>query len=528
MSGAAGGGIFVSYRRQDTDHLAGRLYDRLADRFGEDRVFMDVDKIEPGVDFAEEISQAVAACQVLVAVVGPAWLTATDERGRRRLDDPGDFVRLEIETALTRDVRVIPVLAQGAVMPGQDDLPERLAGLARRNALVIRHESFRSDAGRLVAAIEQVLALAPGLAPSPVALDAQGSRRSDLTRAARLLTDAEYIASSLTDKALKAWALSDIAQVLAAVGSDRAARLLTDAEAIARSLPKESSQAEVLSRIAQALGAVDSDQAARLLTDAEAIARSLTKESLQALVLSRIAQVVAATDPDRAARLLTDAEDIARPLIHTFDPSPAKVLSSIVEALSALDSDRAARLLTDAEDIARSLTDDPAKVEVLSDIAQLLAATDPNRAARLVTDAEGIARSPFFFKSWTVSGLSHIAQTLAATDPERAAQLLIDAEAIVRSRTNDEPSKNWALSRVAQVLAATDPDRAEDIARSLTDDEPLQASVLSRVAQVVAATDPDRAARLLAEAVYIARSLTDESEKAEVLSDIVQALEGFT
>jgi TIR domain len=103
---------------KDTDHLAGRLYDRLADRFGEDRVFMDMDKIEPGVDFAEEISQAVAACQVLVAVVGPAWLTATDERGRRRLDDPGDFVRLEIETALTRDVRVIPVLAQGAVMPG--------------------------------------------------------------------------------------------------------------------------------------------------------------------------------------------------------------------------------------------------------------------------------------------------------------------------------------------------------------------------------------------------------------------------
>ncbi|HEY0999870.1 MAG TPA: hypothetical protein VGD83_09545 [Streptosporangiaceae bacterium] len=75
------------------------MYDRLADRFGEGRVFMDVDTIEPGVDFAEEISRAVAACQVLVAVVGPAWLTATDKRGRRRLDDPGDFVRLEIETA---------------------------------------------------------------------------------------------------------------------------------------------------------------------------------------------------------------------------------------------------------------------------------------------------------------------------------------------------------------------------------------------------------------------------------------------
>jgi hypothetical protein len=161
VPGAEDGGIFISYRRQDSDHLAGRLYDRLADRFGEGRVFMDVDTIEPGVDFAEEISRAVAACRVLVAVVGRAWLTATDKRGRRRLDDPDDFVRLEIEAALGRGVRIIPVLAQGAVMPGRDDLPESLAGLARRNALFIRHESFRSDAGRLVAAIERVLA-APG------------------------------------------------------------------------------------------------------------------------------------------------------------------------------------------------------------------------------------------------------------------------------------------------------------------------------------------------------------------------------
>ena len=117
---------------------------------------MDVN-IEPGVDFAEEISRALTACQVVVAVVGPAWLTATDESGRRRLDDPDDFVRLEIETALAYGVRVIPVLAHGAVMPGRDDLPESLAGLAHRNALFIRHESFRSDVGQLVAAIERVL-----------------------------------------------------------------------------------------------------------------------------------------------------------------------------------------------------------------------------------------------------------------------------------------------------------------------------------------------------------------------------------
>src|SRR5215469_947704 len=155
MPGVGGGGIFVSYRRRESSYPAGRLYDRLADRFGEGQVFMDVDAIEPGVDFAEEISRAVTACKVLLAVIGPHWLTATDEQGRRRLDDPDDIVRLEIEAALARDVRVIPILVEGTVMPGRKDLPESLAGLARLNAPSMRHETFRSDAGRLVTAIER-------------------------------------------------------------------------------------------------------------------------------------------------------------------------------------------------------------------------------------------------------------------------------------------------------------------------------------------------------------------------------------
>jgi hypothetical protein len=181
MTVAKSGGIFVSYRRQETNHLAGRLADRLADRFGERQVFMDVDAIQPGLDFAEEIFRAVTACQVLLAIIGPDWLTITDERGRRRLDDRDDIVRLEIEAALARGVRVIPILVEGAVMPGRDDLPDTLASLARRQALSLRHESFRSDTGRLVTAIEPILAPAP----SPVA-------------------DAERLADSNTDEFLKA------------------------------------------------------------------------------------------------------------------------------------------------------------------------------------------------------------------------------------------------------------------------------------------------------------------------------------
>jgi len=139
-----------------------------------------VDAIEPGVDFAEKIFRAVAACKVLLAIIGPTWLTVADERGHRRLDDPNDIVRLEVEAALARSVLVIPILVEGTVMPTRQDLPESLADLARRNALPIRHESFRSDAGRLVTAIERVLPI-PGTAAEPTHVYNTDALRDDVT-----------------------------------------------------------------------------------------------------------------------------------------------------------------------------------------------------------------------------------------------------------------------------------------------------------------------------------------------------------
>ena len=127
-----------------------------------------MDTIEPGTDFAQAIAGAVATCAVLLAIIGPHWLTVADEMGRRRLEDPDDIVRLEIEAALARDVRVIPVLVEGAVMPQRQDLPESLAGLLRRHAFVMRHESFRSDVERLIASIEAVAGpLRPQAHPAP-------------------------------------------------------------------------------------------------------------------------------------------------------------------------------------------------------------------------------------------------------------------------------------------------------------------------------------------------------------------------
>jgi hypothetical protein len=159
MPDDAGRGIFVSYRRSDSSYLAGRLSDRLIDRFGADEVFIDVETIEPGADFGAEIRRAMATCKVLLAVIGPRWLDATDDHGRRRLDDPDDIVRLEIEAALSRGVWVIPILMDGAVMPARYDLPGALAALADRNAVPVRHDSFRIDAGRVIGVIERVLSV---------------------------------------------------------------------------------------------------------------------------------------------------------------------------------------------------------------------------------------------------------------------------------------------------------------------------------------------------------------------------------
>ena len=151
------GRIFISYRRTETRHLAGRLFDRLAAQFGPDAVFMDVDTVQPGADFAETIDQAIASCDVFIAMIGPGWTTETDSNGRRRLGGDGDYVTLEVQTALNREILVIPVLVDNAEMPRADDLPPSLRKLARRNAVRLDHETFSTDVHRLIRAISEAL-----------------------------------------------------------------------------------------------------------------------------------------------------------------------------------------------------------------------------------------------------------------------------------------------------------------------------------------------------------------------------------
>jgi TonB family protein len=149
--------IFVSYRRNDSQGEAGRLFDDLVTHFGEQKVFMDVAGIEAGRDFRKAIEESVANCGVLLVIIGPSWLAAKNEAGVRRLDDPADFVCEEVAAALRRDIPVIPVLVRGAVMPRVEQLPETLTDLAYRNGVELTHARWRSDVQLLIEPLRRLL-----------------------------------------------------------------------------------------------------------------------------------------------------------------------------------------------------------------------------------------------------------------------------------------------------------------------------------------------------------------------------------
>jgi TIR domain-containing protein len=149
--------IFISYRRGDSSGHAGRLYDRLVDHFGSDRVFMDVDTLEPGVDFVDALHTAVGSCAVLIALIGDDWLDATDAAGRRRLDSPNDFVRVEIAAALTRKVGVLPVLIERADMPSPERLPADLQKLTRIQCIEVRDTHWNADINVLVDTLKKTV-----------------------------------------------------------------------------------------------------------------------------------------------------------------------------------------------------------------------------------------------------------------------------------------------------------------------------------------------------------------------------------
>jgi serine/threonine protein kinase/tetratricopeptide (TPR) repeat protein len=160
--------IFLSYRRDDSIAITGRIYDRLAAAFGDHYVFKDVDDIPPGANFKAMLEREVTACDVLLAIIGDRWLDVADQEGHRRLDDPHDFVRIEINAALSRpDLLMVPVLVNNARMPGVDNLPPDLSDLAFRNAAVVRNDpDFNRDMSWLIEQVRNKFEVIPA-GPAP-------------------------------------------------------------------------------------------------------------------------------------------------------------------------------------------------------------------------------------------------------------------------------------------------------------------------------------------------------------------------
>jgi len=183
--------IFLSYRRSDSHDITGRIYDRLAEHFGRDVVFKDVDSIPFGDDFRTHLNQGVGRCLVLVAVIGPTWLDVSEADGQRRVDNPNDWVRVELETALGREIPVIPLLVGGARLPRADELPETLKELPNRGAAQARPDpDFHPDLDRLIRRLEEIVELAepsitlkqPIDVPQPKVQEPMEAKRSSNSR----------------------------------------------------------------------------------------------------------------------------------------------------------------------------------------------------------------------------------------------------------------------------------------------------------------------------------------------------------
>jgi hypothetical protein len=151
------GGIFISYRREDSAGWTGRLAERLKQKFGAEAIFMDIDTIQPGADFADALRAAVGACDVLLAMIGPEWSLATNAEGQTRLEDPKDWVRTELTTALSRSIPVIPVLVGGASLPKLATLPDDLKKLFNYQAHELTDKRWEFDSSQLVQVLEKVV-----------------------------------------------------------------------------------------------------------------------------------------------------------------------------------------------------------------------------------------------------------------------------------------------------------------------------------------------------------------------------------
>jgi hypothetical protein len=513
MPGLSSQGIFLSYRREDAAPSALLLQHLLRERFPHAQVFLDLDSIDGGLPFAQVIADAVSSCGVLVALIGRHWVTIADEEGRRRLDNPGDYVRFEVQTALDRGVRVIPVLVDGARPLRQQELPAGLQELAGLQALELSHARYKYDAGRLFDLVQRVLA-APK-APTASASPAAGSSGTDEDRITWLLVDAQHAAGASTFALMRAPVLAQIAASVARTHRKRAMQLADDAERDAQSVTDPFRKVDTLCEVAAAVAIMDPARAARLAADAAEIARSFTGANSRSNAYRSLVKARAAVDLDQAIR---DADYVS---IFELE-AKVDAVCAVAKALRPANPDRAAQLLADVERLVEEPAGSPGpfvKSDCFITIAEAVWDVDRARAIRLLAAAEDVARGVRHMSGsndWMQNkALVRIAKVLYTADPSHAVRLLSEAENRAQIDPDDQ-TKAWILGDIAAAYATIDVDRAERMAESITN-KGTKSYALGQIAQTLAASDPDHAER-------VARSITGDLHRAEALLAVANAL----
>ena len=400
--------IFINYRRDDSAGTAGRLHDRFVQTFGRKNLFMDVDHIPAGVDFVDYLRSQVAACDVFLAVIGPNWLDAKDDSGRRRFDNPDDFVTIEIAAALARNIRVIPVLVDGARTPKADKLPDSVKPLARRNAVEVRNTHFGRDAEALANKVAEALkdtrpvTRQSSIMASAVAwLMATGHWRTVAGSATALLLLVGWI--GLYQMGVPVWVpWTPRAEQPDAPGTDKA-KTAAEAEARARA---EQAEKE---RLAAAKAEEEEERKAKAAAEAEAKRKSEEAEQqrLAALRAEEERKAKAAAEAETKAK----AEQAEKERLAAAKAEEERKAKTAAEAEAKRESEEAEqqRLAALGAEERRKQAEAEARARSFSLVSQ--ATTDSNNGDHdraIAAFSEAIRLDPNYAMAFNNRGVAHV------------------------------------------------------------------------------------------------------------------------
>lgn len=444
------GGVFINYRREDSAGFARLIYDRLSGRIERGQIFFDVDNMPLGADFVKILSERVGSCDALIAVIGRDWLTVADDRARRRLDDPNDFVRVEIEAALARNIPVIPVLVAGASIPKEIDLPDGLKPLARRHGIEISHTRFDSDAERLTSAL--------------AAIEAESTKRA--LEAAAQKAEAERLAREAEERA-QAERLEQAARQKAVADDERLRELESEARRIADERARLAAEKEA--RDAAIARQVEAEEAARKAAEIEAQRQT------------ELADLRARAEAEQ--RLREAAEAAAR---------DAEVKRQAAEQ-AARDAE-AARLKTLAEaELRRRESETAARETELASVAVLAAGDGATTTPQLQTAAATAALVAPELQKWSRKGWALAGLTTAAI-AVGVAYLAISGANQRQIDQQGETARIVAQQQAAQQIAAAKAEAARVTAEQ-------QAAAAKADAARIAAEQQAAAARVETERI---------------------------